>query len=54
MRFPLRVATYQTLIGLLAASGLRIGEAIGSYLDPDAFAAALDEARQEAADPEQG
>jgi integrase len=25
---PLRVATYQTLIGLLAASGLRIGEAI--------------------------
>jgi integrase/recombinase XerD len=26
---PLRAATYQTLIGLLAASGLRIGEAIG-------------------------
>jgi len=25
---PLRAATYQTLIGLLAASGLRIGEAI--------------------------
>jgi len=33
--------------------GLRIGEAIGSYLDPDAFAAALREARKEAADPEQ-
>lgn len=28
MTSPLRVATYQTLIGLLAASGLRIGEAI--------------------------
>ena len=25
---PLRAATYQTLVGLLAASGLRIGEAI--------------------------
>jgi integrase len=25
---PLRAATYETLIGLLAASGLRIGEAI--------------------------
>jgi integrase len=28
MTSPLRVATYQTLIGLLAVSGLRIGEAI--------------------------
>jgi integrase len=28
MRFPLRTATYQTLIGLLAVTGLRIGEAI--------------------------
>jgi integrase/recombinase XerD len=28
LREPLRAATYQTLIGLLAASGLRIGEAI--------------------------
>jgi integrase len=28
IREPLRAATYQTLIGLLAASGLRIGEAI--------------------------
>ena len=26
---PLRVATYQTLIGLLAVSGMRVGEAIG-------------------------
>lgn len=28
LRFPLRVATYRTLIGLLAVSGLRVGEAI--------------------------
>lgn len=28
LRFPLRVATYRTLIGLLAATGMRIGEAI--------------------------
>lgn len=28
LRFPLRVATYQTLIGLLAVTGLRVGEAI--------------------------
>jgi integrase len=28
LRFPLRVATYQTLIGLLAVTGMRIGEAI--------------------------
>lgn len=38
LRFPLRVATYQTLIGLLAASGLRIGEAIRldrADLDPE-------------------
>jgi hypothetical protein len=34
--------------------GLQIGEAIGSYLDPDAFAAALHEARPEAGGPEQG
>ena len=34
--------------------GLQIGEAIGSYLDPDAFAAALREARPEAGGPEQG
>jgi integrase len=26
--FPLQVATYQTVIGLLAASGMRVGEAI--------------------------
>ena len=38
----------------LVTGGLRIGEAIGSYLDPEAFAAALREARQEAADPESG
>jgi integrase len=29
LRSPLRVATYQTLIGLLAVTGMRIGEAIG-------------------------
>jgi integrase/recombinase XerD len=29
LRFPLRRATYQTLIGLLATTGLRIGEAVG-------------------------
>ena len=28
LRFPLRAATYQTLIGLLAVTGLRIGEAL--------------------------
>jgi integrase len=28
LRFPLRVATYRTLIGLLAVTGLRVGEAI--------------------------
>ena len=28
LRFPLRVATYQTLIGLLAVTGIRVGEAI--------------------------
>jgi integrase/recombinase XerD len=29
LRFPLRVATYQTLVGLLAVTGMRVGEAIG-------------------------
>lgn len=29
LRFPLRVVTYQTLIGLLAVTGMRVGEAIG-------------------------
>jgi integrase len=28
LRFPLRAATYQTLIGLLAVTGMRVGEAI--------------------------
>jgi integrase/recombinase XerD len=28
LRFPLRVATYQTLIGLLVVTGLRVGEVI--------------------------
>jgi integrase/recombinase XerD len=28
LRFPLRVATYRTLIGLLAVTGMRVGEAI--------------------------
>ena len=35
----------------LATGALRIGEAIGSYLDPAAFAAALREARAEAGGP---
>jgi integrase len=35
---PHRVATYRTLIGLLAATGMRVGEAIG--LDRDDFDAA--------------
>jgi integrase/recombinase XerD len=29
LRFPLQVATYRTLIGLLTVTGMRIGEAIG-------------------------
>ena len=29
LRSPLRTATYRTLIGLLAATGMRVGEAIG-------------------------
>jgi integrase len=29
LRYPLRTATYQTLIGLLAVTGMRVGEAIG-------------------------
>jgi integrase len=29
IRTPVRAATYQTLIGLLAATGMRVGEAIG-------------------------
>jgi len=37
----------------LETGGLRIGEAIGSYLDPAAFAAALRQARPEAGGPEQ-
>jgi integrase len=28
LRYPLRVATYQTLVGLLAVTGMRVGEAI--------------------------
>ncbi len=35
LRFPLRVATYQTLIALLVVTGMRVGEAIG--LDVDDF-----------------
>ena len=38
----------------LVTGGLQIGEAIGSYLDPDAFAAALREARPETGGPEGG
>lgn len=33
LRLPYRVATYQTLIGLLAVTGIRIGEAIALDLD---------------------
>ena len=33
LRFPLRVATYQTLIGLLAVTGLRVGEADRGDID---------------------
>jgi integrase/recombinase XerD len=33
LRYPLLVATYRTLIGLLAVSGLRVGEAIRLDLD---------------------
>jgi integrase/recombinase XerD len=29
LRFPLRTAAYQTLIGLLSVTGMRVGEAIG-------------------------
>jgi integrase len=38
IRSPLRAASYQTLIGLLAVTGLRVGEAIGldrGDVDPD-------------------
>jgi integrase/recombinase XerD len=33
LRFPLRAATYQTLIGLLAVTGMRVGEAISLNCD---------------------
>jgi integrase/recombinase XerD len=33
LRFPLRTATYKTLIGLLAVTGMRIGEAISLNCD---------------------
>jgi hypothetical protein len=35
----------------LVTGGLRVGEPIGSYLDPDAFAAALQQARADLANP---
>lgn len=35
LRYPLGVATYRTLVGLLATTGLRVGEALG--LDDDDF-----------------
>lgn len=35
LRLPLRVATYQTLVGLLAVTGMRVGEAI--HLDREDF-----------------
>jgi integrase len=33
LRFPLRSATYRTLIGLLAVTGMRVGEVIGLVRD---------------------
>ena len=39
LKTPHRRATYQTLIGLLASTGMRVGEAIG--LDLDHFDASL-------------
>lgn len=33
LRSPLRAATHETLFGLLAASGMRVGEAIGLHRD---------------------
>jgi integrase/recombinase XerD len=33
LRFPLRAATYKTLIGLLAVTGMRVGEAISLNCD---------------------
>lgn len=42
LRFPLRAATYRTLVGLLAATGMRVGEAIGLDLgDADLNAGVL-------------
>jgi integrase len=35
LRFPIRTATYQTLVGLLAVTGMRVGEAV--RLDRDDF-----------------
>ena len=46
LRFPLRVATYQTLIGLLAVTGMRVGEAIRlDHTDLDLAARRADRAR---------
>lgn len=41
LRTPHRVATFRTLIALLAVTGMRVGEAIG--LDRDDFAPSLDD-----------
>lgn len=42
LRWPLRVATYQTLIGLLAVTGMRVGEAINlDVTDVDLYSGTL-------------
>ena len=56
LRSPLRTATYQTLIGLLAVTGMRVGEAIGldrgdADLDEGVLTVRQRQARQVPADP---
>jgi integrase len=48
LRFPLRTATYQTLVGLLAVTGMRVGEAINldrGDIDLDAGVLTIREAK---------
>ena len=48
LRFPLRTATYQTLVGLLAVTGMRVGEAINldrEDIDLDAGVLTIREAK---------
>lgn len=46
LRHPLRAATHQTLFGLLAVSGMRVGEAIGLDRDDVDFATGVITIRQ--------